>query len=193
MPLKAWRGNTLPFPPLSICSLTSAILHYDSCVFKGGRMSVIGRDVMERGAPPRGWEAPSAGEVRESPSHTDMSAWTAASSHNRPEAARSAAAQPSTDFPLDVSPLYSWIQTNTTWGFACAMWDYHWTTLAPHYTPTVFQKNKKHTLPPHPRAWHFYKDAAMRGGEADAHRGGMELLPLLSGSSSLLVDPFFWL
>ncbi|KAI4819964.1 hypothetical protein KUCAC02_027964, partial [Chaenocephalus aceratus] len=42
--------------------LTSAILHYDSCVFKGGRMSVIGRDVMERGAPPWGFEAPSARE-----------------------------------------------------------------------------------------------------------------------------------
>lgn len=55
-------------------------------------MSVIGRDVMERGAPPWGWEAPSAREVRESLSHTDMQAWTAASSHNRPEAARSAAA-----------------------------------------------------------------------------------------------------
>lgn len=35
-------------------------------------MSVIGRDVMEWGAPPWGWEAPSAGEVRESLSHTDM-------------------------------------------------------------------------------------------------------------------------
>lgn len=55
-------------------------------------MSVIGRDVMERGAPPWGWEAPSAREVRESLSHTDMQAWTAASSHNRPEAVRSAAA-----------------------------------------------------------------------------------------------------
>ncbi|CAB1441357.1 unnamed protein product [Pleuronectes platessa] len=56
------KETTLPFPPLSICSLTSAILHYDSCVFKGGRMSVIGRDVMEQGAPPWGWEAPSARE-----------------------------------------------------------------------------------------------------------------------------------
>lgn len=55
-------------------------------------MSVIGRDVMERGAPPWGWEAPSAGEVRESLSHTDMQAWTAASSHNRPQAVRSTAA-----------------------------------------------------------------------------------------------------
>lgn len=64
--------QTLLFTPLSICSLTSAILHYDSCVFKGGRMSVIGRDVMEWGAPPWGWEAPSAREVRESLSHTDM-------------------------------------------------------------------------------------------------------------------------
>lgn len=55
-------------------------------------MSVIGRDVMERGAPPRGWEAPSVREVRESLSHSDVQAWTAASSHNRPQAARSAAA-----------------------------------------------------------------------------------------------------
>lgn len=55
-------------------------------------MSVIGRDVMERGAPPWGWEAPSAREVSESLSHTDMQAWTAASSHNRPEAVWSAAA-----------------------------------------------------------------------------------------------------
>ncbi|KAG7491082.1 hypothetical protein JOB18_048241 [Solea senegalensis] len=31
-------SSTLPFPPLSICSLTSAILHDDSCVFKGGRI-----------------------------------------------------------------------------------------------------------------------------------------------------------
>lgn len=54
-------------------------------------MSVIGRDVMERGAPPWGLEAPSTREVRESLSHTDMQAWAAASSHNRPEAARSAA------------------------------------------------------------------------------------------------------
>lgn len=35
-------------------------------------MSVIGRDVMERGAPPWGWEAPCVREVRESLSHTDM-------------------------------------------------------------------------------------------------------------------------
>lgn len=62
---------TLLFPPLSICSLTSAILHYDSCVFKGSRMSVIGRDVMERGAL-LGAGAPSTREVRDSLSHTDV-------------------------------------------------------------------------------------------------------------------------
>lgn len=62
-------------------------------------MSVIGRDVMERG---RGalpllllhgvGRPPALERSGESLSHTDMQAWTAASSHNRPEAVRSAAA-----------------------------------------------------------------------------------------------------
>lgn len=57
-------------------------------------MSVIGRDVMERTPPPlHGVGRPPALERSgESLSHTDMQAWTAASSHNRPEAVRSAAA-----------------------------------------------------------------------------------------------------
>lgn len=62
-------------------------------------MSVIGRDVMERAPlllhplPRHGFRGPPAlKRSGESLSHTDMQTWTAASSHNRPEAVRSAAA-----------------------------------------------------------------------------------------------------
>lgn len=63
---------------------------------------------------------------------------------------------------------------DTTWGFSCAIWDYHSTTLVPYCPPTASQK----TIPPHPSVWHFCKDMAMREGKADADQRYCHVNPM---------------
>lgn len=60
------------------------------------------------------------------------------------------------------------LSQDTTWGFPCAMWDYHWNTLVPHYPPTAFQKTTPTTT----------KGLAFLQGQGNVRRQG-SCLPLL--------------
>ena len=55
----------------------------------------------------------------------------------------------------------------TSWGLACAIWDYHETTSAPHCPPTVFQKNNQKTPTPTQ-----LKGLAVLQGRGNARRHG---------------------